>query len=558
VKRRASLPFFFLCASGIFSACGTRDPNVPGAATGQAFSSVVVHVSVYDDPAADAVALRGTTIAAIGKSADLSASCRAPCTIVDGKGGFLLPGFHDAHAHLAMTGEEGVGLSVRGGVASVQQTLRTYAAQHPELPWLVGRGWSPLLIARSPTHTDLDAAESVRPVALTDHTAHNLWVNSAALKASGVTRDTPDPPGGKIVHDASGEPTGVFLDSAKSLVLSKAPPPSEDDLVKFIAYGEKVSLGAACTSMQGGPVGLDLAKAYARLDREGKLRQRAFLWAPLLAPEPVFRAWLDFAHSLPREGKVQVVAFKGLADGTFAAHTAALLAPYADDRSVSGPLYATQEQFDGAVLRANRAGFPAAIHAIGDRATRTALDAFERSQKELHHTLVNRVEHATMVDPADTKRFAALHVAASIQPLWIQAGPSRAAFLPDRLLGPSRASRVYPWNDLLKEGALLLFGSDLPVTELNDPVTSIYAAVTRELANGDVFEPAQRIDADSALRATTVNPAVAIGWGDRLGRIAVGHEADLVLLARDPRKGARSLADDPMRQMWISGKLVVP
>jgi predicted amidohydrolase YtcJ len=172
---------------------------------------------------------------------------------------------------------------------------------------------------------------------------------------------------------------------------------------------------------------------------------------------------------------------------------------------------------------------------------------------------VNRVEHASLVDPADAGRFGVLGVAASVQPVWLAGYPSRASFASagDRV-GSVRTAHLFPWNELSQGGALLLFGSDLPASDLLDPVTGIYSAAVRRFPNGEELTPEQRIDADLALRAYTTHPAVAIGWGDRIGKIAVGYEADLVLLDHDPRSGAKGLVDDPMKRMWIAGTSVAP
>jgi predicted amidohydrolase YtcJ len=525
------------------------------------FSFVVANARLDSEAVAsgvDAVAVRGTKIVAIGRSRDLEAACTAACSVIDARGGFLVPGFHDAHAHLARAGENEYQLSVRGAsVLRIQATLREYAAQHRG-GWILGHGWNAAAFARWPTRFDLDAVESSRPVVLRDHSGHNLWTNTAAIDAAGITRDTPDPFSGRIVRDAKGDPTGVFLDAALRLVTSKEPATTEEERERFALAGQAMSLKAACTSMQGGPVTLEEARTYGRLDRQGNLRERAFLWAPLLSSDAAFQVWVDFARALPPDGKVQIVAFKGFADGTLSASTAALLAPYSDDASNEGRLYLRQDILNQAVVRANRAGFPAAIHAIGDRAVRAALDAFEVSRNALGHRLVNRVEHALLVDPSDAKRFGSLGVAASVQPVWLYGYPSRASFLPDRRLGEARVPHVYPWNELAGGGGLLLFGSDVPSSDLLDPLTGIFSAVLRRFPSGDDFVPAQRIDEELALRAYTTNPAVAIGWGDRIGKIAVGYEADLVLLDHDPRDGARSLGDDPMRRMWIGGQPVEP
>jgi predicted amidohydrolase YtcJ len=350
----------------------------------------------------------------------------------------------------------------------------------------------------------------------------------------------------------------MLLDAAQQIVLRRMPVPTEEERAAFILAGQERSLRVACTSMQGGPLPIDVARTYARLDREGRLRQRAFLWAPLLASQTDFDAWVALARSLPEGGKVQIVAFKGFADGTIAASTAALLEPYADDPSARGEVYVPEAALERAVLRANRAGFPVAIHAMGDAAVRAALDAYAASRRALGHALVNRVEHATIIHPDDIPRFAELGVAASVQPVWIQGYASARAFTPLTRLGQGRVDRIYPWGSLARSGAFLIFGSDLPSSQLDDPLTGLFAATERRFSNGEPFTPTERVDADLALRAYTESPALAIGWGNRLGRIAPGYEADLVLLDHDPRAGARSLAEDPARAVWVAGTRTQP
>ncbi len=561
---RASLGALVLLALAAAPSCGGAPPPSASAQAAHALGPldvVITHARVYGAAAGiDAVAIRGSKIASVGTSADLTFACTPPCAVVDAADGYLSPGFHDGHVHLATAGAESEELLVRGAsIPDIQAAVKAFAGAHPDAPWILGHGFSAVRFLSPPTRADLDAVEPTRPVALTDHTGHNLWTNTAALRAAGITKKTHDPPGGSIQRDAHGEPTGYFVDAGRGLVLAKAPPVTEEARERMVLAGERLSLEKACTSAQGGPVTLDIAKTYARLDREGKLHERAFLWGPLLAPEPVFNAWVAFAHELPKDGKVQVVALKGFADGTLEARTAALLAPYEDDPANRGKLYVPQDALNRAVVRANRAGFPAAIHAIGDAAVRSALDAFEASKAELGHHLMNRVEHASLVDPADAKRFGALGVAASVQPVWLYGFPSRASLgsLAGRL-GSARLARLYPWNDLAKGGALLVFGSDFPSSDLFDPISGIFAAARREVGDGDIVGPDQRLAFELAYRAYTESPAVAVGQGDRLGKIAAGYEADLVLLERDPRASAKSLKDAPLKKMWIAGRAVTP
>jgi predicted amidohydrolase YtcJ len=241
-----------------------------------------------------------------------------------------------------------------------------------------------------------------------------------------------------------------------------------------------------------------------------------------------------------------------------AARTAALLQPYADAPTTSGNLYYGQDKLNSQVLRANAAGFPVAIHAIGDRAVRQALDAYEYSKNMLNHSLVNRVEHANVVDPSDVPRFGTLGVAASIQPIWLYGYSSLATFTYLQRLGSARAPTAYAWQSLSSGGAVLLLGSDLPSSVLLDPITGIFAATSRQVANGEVFLANEALDADTALRAYTSTAPSVMGFGARLGKLAPGYLADLLWLDHDPSTGAKSIADDPIKRMWIGGVEVAP
>jgi len=559
--RPSSALFACFLAAGS-AACGSADPpspSVPADATAAELTLVIAHASLDAKvaPDVDAVGVRGGAIIGLGASDELAGRCGAGCTLVDARGGFLMPGFQDAHVHLYGAGMASFELDVSvGSVPKIQKALAAWAAAHPRDPWILGRGFYYGALSSPPTHADLDAVVADRPVALTDHSGHNVWANAAAIAAAGIDNTTPDPPGGKIVRDSAGAPTGTFEDAATALVLGKVPPYSDGDIERFIAAGEKLSLSAGVTASQGGPVPLKVAKAYARLDAQGKLRQRAFLWAPLGVSDDVFQQWIAFASGLPKDGKVHLVAFKGFADGVFPSRTAALLQPYADAPATSGDLYMPADRLAPLVARANGAGYAVAVHAIGDAAVRATLDGFELARATTPTTLVNRIEHVCLVDPADVPRFAALGVAASVQPIWI-AEASSSAMVESRL-GAARAARLYPWRSLADAGATLLFGSDMPASDQDDPVAGLYGAVTRRTASDALLGPDQALDPALALRAFTAAPAEAIGLGGSLGKLAPGQDADLLLLARDPRDGARSLADDAVVAMWIRGKAVAP
>jgi predicted amidohydrolase YtcJ len=375
-------------------------------------------------------------------------------------------------------------------------------------------------------------------------------VNSAALTAAGITEATPDPPGGKIAH-----PLGVFLDTAHALITDREPPLSDETVAAYVKSGQAKLLAAGITSaVEGGMESLQVARTYAKLDAGGELKQRAFLWAPLWGSDVEFQEWIDFSRTLPAEGKVHVVTCKGFLDGTMVARTAALLAPYADAPDTQGTLnYPFQTVLNSRVIRANKAGLPVALHAIGDRAVRQALDAFENSKAVLGHSLTNRVEHANVVDPVDVPRFGTIGVAASVQPAWLYAYPTLASFTYLNRIGEARAPTAFAWRTLAQGGATLVFGSDAPSSELFDPISGIFAAMTRQFFNGETFLPSEALDGDAAVRAYTSAQPSIMGWGTRLGKLAPGHYADIVWLGRDPRLGARSVAEDPIKGIWIGG-----
>jgi len=510
------------------------------------------------------VAILGSRIVALGKSDELLAAVPASCQKVDALGKFLLPGFHDSHAHLASGGKAFFELKLGvQTVTAIQADLRAYAKAHPDKAWITGGTWRAASFdeAHPPHHRDLDDAESNRPVMLRDVSGHELWVNSAALKLCGITRDTPDPKGGRIVRDSEGEPTGVLLETATYVVYAHLPPESEEETRTNILKGQELALACGVTAAEGNAVPLTLrdAKIYAALDREGHLPLRSFLWGNLAAPPLEFNAMAQFARSLPPGGKVQVVAFKGFVDGVLSSRTAAMLDPYVGHPEETGLPKMTQALLNELVLRANRAGFPAALHASGDRANRMALDAFENARHILGSTPRNRIEHVSVVSREDVPRFAKLDVIASVQPAFMFYASAKDFAPVSSALGPERTKNLYLWNSLKQAGATLIYGSDFPSSGKigPDPIAGMHCLVHRTLGDGTPFTPDEKIDGDSALAGYTSVPAEALGFGKTLGRIAPDYEADLVLFGEDPRLGRAMVAkQNPPLKVWIAGKLV--
>jgi predicted amidohydrolase YtcJ len=518
---------------------------------------VIVHAHLIGtdgaSPEADAVEVTGAAITRVGKSAELEAACSPPCVLVEAKGGFLAPGFHDAHGHFFTAAVEQAGLRVRSGpITAIQEDVRAWARAHPEDPWIVGNGFS--TVDGMPARADLDAAEPSRPVALADYTGHVHWLNSAALRAAGITAATRAPRGGTIEHDASGEPTGILHDAAGALVAAKEPPMEVAAIRAHLAAADRMALAKGITGWES-QLGLRVAQEAAEEAKRGAISARVLAWVPLSLSEANFAAYVAFGRSLPPGGTVQVVAAKGYVDGTLAARTAALLEPYADDPSTRGATSPTQAELDRDVARAHRAGLPVVLHAVGDRAVRSALDAFEHARaSDGGRRFADRVEHVVVLDPADAPRFAALGVAAAVHPLWLALPKDHQHFMQLDRVGPDRAARVYPLGTLVRAGARVVFGSDVPSSYLFDPVTGLRIATTRRMRDGTPFLPGEAIGVEEAFAASTSAALEHYGRMD-LGRIQPGQQADLALWRSDPRS-AESVEAAGLEAVWVAGVAV--
>jgi predicted amidohydrolase YtcJ len=287
--------------------------------------------------------------------------------------------------------------------------------------------------------------------------------------------------------------------------------------------------------------------------------QRSFLWGNLAAGAAEFEGTVRFARSMRPDGRVQVVAFKGFVDGVLSSETAAMFEPYTNKPGERGLPRMSQQRLNELVLRANRAGFPVALHAIGDRAVHMALDAFENSRATLGTALRNRVEHASVIAPDDVPRFGRLGVVASVQPAFMFFGGKRELAIQESFLGPERMKGLYLWKSLADTGATLVGSSDFPSSGRigPDPIAGLHCLIHRKLGDGTPFMPEERLAPDAALAMYTSQPAEVGGMGKSLGRIEIGYEADLILLDQDPRLAVASFAtQNPPRKIWIGGKMV--
>ncbi|WP_448578179.1 amidohydrolase [Thermaurantiacus sp.] len=466
---------------------------------------------------------------------------------LDARGRTLLPGLVDAHGHVMNLGFQLRQLDLTGTSCLDEALERTADAARAVAGdgWLRGRGWNQMLWARPefPTAADLDKAVPDRPAALERVDGHALWVNSAALKAAGITAKTKDPPGGRILRNARGEPTGVLVDAAMTLVDAVIPPPTplERDKAMQAAFSHLLSVGVTSVHDMGvDPDAWNLYRSFGDTDRLA-LRVTAYASgmeamdriAPL-GPTP----WLY-------GGRLRLQGVKLYADGALGSRGAYLKAPYADEPGNRGLLIVEETKLKNQMSRVNFFGFQLAVHAIGDAANSLVLDALAELKPTYGTDFRNRIEHAQVLDVADIPRFASLGVIASVQP--IHATSDR--LMAEVRLGPSRLEGAYAWNSLLRARARLAFGSDFPVEPAN-PFLGMQAAVAR-----DGWRTQESIPATQALAGFTIWAAWAGKQEGKVGTLMPGAYADFVLVDADPLAVPPSdIGRIKVLETWVAGK----
>jgi hypothetical protein len=517
---------------------------IAGADARAAGSIALVNGRVYsgdaDAPPAEAVLAIGGRIRHVGTSQQVRELAPAGTRVIDVQGATVLPGLSDAHAHLAGIGWREISFDLTGveSLAALQARLRERAASDVSA-WITGAGWieSRWKPAVFPTRADLDAAVAERPVVLERADGHAIVVNSRALAVAGIDRATPDPAGGQILRDpASGEATGMLIDTAMDLVQRHVPPATPQDLARALEAGAERSVRLGWTELQIAGTTWQEIEQICRLYAGGRIRLRLYaaIGGPGADADRLLAVGRDWKSCDPR---LTVRAIKLYMDGALGSRGAALLAPYSDAPASSGLLINPPE----VVLRMATAGLMSGIqiqtHAIGDRGNRLVLDQYERAfasvppEKRAIADPRYRIEHAQVVDQADMPRFAANGVIASMQ---TSHAISDMLFAPARL-GPGRIAGAYAWRSLMNAGARLAGGSDAPV-EQGDPLVEFYAAVARRTLDGFAgpdWGLDQRLTRDEALAVLTSGPAYAAFEEKERGTIAIGKLADLSVFSAD-------------------------
>jgi predicted amidohydrolase YtcJ len=566
--------FFVTILSGAL-ALAQSAASASTAASGPKADIIFVHANVYTGVPAnsqfssilreEAIAVRGDRIQAVGKNVDIL-KLKGPSTqVVDLGGHFVMPGFNDAHLHLAAAGLQKLNVDLTGVKTLDEFRKRVLVKVETAQPgeWILGGGWDETIwpVKALPSRWDLDEVSGGHPVFLDRVDGHLAVANTRALQLANITLATHDPQGGKIDRDENGQPTGILREGAQQAVRAVIPAPSHEMQRKGIEVALADLAAHGVTSAQDYSPGGESFQIYEDLEKEGKLTAR-------------ISEWLTFDNSV-EELKKQRAAhpqsdlmlhtgmLKGFMDGSLGGHTAALMEPYADDPKNSG-----LPQYDAAKLNEMAkervlAGFQLGFHAIGDKGVQMALDAFAEAEKAAKQQKVKapnggddfrlRVEHAQVTTPAQIARFKDLKVIASMQPGHLLTDMRWAK---DRL-GPKRAATSYAWAGFLNKGVTLAFGTDYPVEQVS-PFRGLYAAVTRKSEDGkQEFFLEQKLTMDQAIAAYTSGSAFAEFEETEKGKLMPGMLADFVVLDRDITAASpEKLLSTTVLRTLVGGKTV--
>ena len=528
----------------VLAACGATAAPRPARTADLVLQGGDIRTMDPERPHATALAVRGESIVAVG---DDVASWIGPHTrVVELHGATVTPGLVDAHCHLYELGTNLDAIDLRGTTSEQDAASRVSAKS----AWVIGRGWDQNRWPGQafPSHASIDQVVADRPVVLERVDGHAIWVNAAALRVAGITAQTADPPGGKIVRDAGGAPTGVLIDNATDLVWSKLPVASATEREARIAAAAKIAIAAGLTGIHEMGIEPATARAYEALVDRGALPLRvyAFVLGNPAHPDAIGTPW-------PAHGRFQMRGVKFFADGALGSRGARLYEPYDDDPHNSGLWVTEPAQLARAVERAVANGWQVAIHAIGDAGIGSVLDAYEAAERAHPGEHRLRVEHLQVLAAKDLPRVIATHAIASMQPTHATSDMPWA----EQRVGKQRILGAYAWRTMLDHRVPLAFGSDFPVEEVN-PLLGIYAAVTRQDAAGNPpqgWYPAQRMTLDEAIGAFTRGAAFAEFAEQRRGMLAPGREADLTVFDRALAPD-RSLLQTHVQMTVVGGQIV--
>jgi len=508
---------------------------------------LIVHAKVYtlnpQKPWAQSVAIRHGKIQAVGSEEEVEKYRGTGTKMVDAEEKLVLPGFCDSHVHfldgsLALTQAN---LEEAENLEQIQKILREYAEKHPGNSWILGRGWKYAAFAPEtlPRREMLDALFPDRPMYMQAYDEHTAWANSKALSLAGINKATPDPPNGSIVRDpVTGEPTGtVKEDTGMALIERVIPKPTREEKLTALRRGIKWANQNGLTRVHSAGGDFEELALYDELRQTKQLTLRFYI-AYLLNPPELRQPDVETIETARRKYHdewLDAGAVKFLMDGVVESHTAAFLDPYSDDPKLNGALFWDPEKYKNAVADLDRRNLQLFTHAIGDKAIRAALDAYEFVAAKNHNKDRRpRVEHIEDASAADLPRFGKLGVIASMQPL--HSYPStNLVDVWARNVGEERASRGWAWKSISDAGGRLAFGSDWPIVTLN-PWEGIQTAVTRQTREGKPaggFVPSQRLIVSQAIKGYTSGSAFAGRREKSEGSIEAGKTADVIIVDRN-------------------------
>ena len=565
-----------LIASLLMAATSSSAQNAdaPGASKAKA-DVIFIHGNIYTGVPAnsafssiareEAIAVRGDRIEAVGKNVDIEKLKGPQTQVIDLGGHFVMPGFNDAHLHLADGGLNKLRVDLTGvkSLDELRARVQKKVGESKAGEWILGGGWDETLwpVKATPTRWDLDEVSDGHPVFLVRIDGHIAVANTRALQLASITLASRDAQGGHIDRNEAGEPTGILRETAQGAVENVIPAATHEQRRQGIELGLADLAAHGVTSAQDFSPPWENFQIYEELEKEGKLTARISEWLPF--DEPVEELTRKRDSHPQSDLMLRTGMLKGFMDGSLGSHTAAMLEPYADDAKNSGLPRYEADKLNEMTKERVLAGFQIGFHAIGDKGVQMALDAFaeaEKAAKEAHVKAPNggedfrlRVEHAQVTTPAQFAQFKQLKVIASMQPSHLLTDMRWAQ---DRV-GPKRAATSYAWLAFLNKGVVLAFGTDYPVEPVS-PFRGLYAAVTRK-SEGDKQEyfPAQRLTMDQAITAYTTSSAYAEFEEKEKGKLIPGMLADFVVLDRDiTSAAAEKIVGTKVLRTVLGGKTV--
>ena len=511
-------------------------------------------------PEMQAIAVQGDRIAWVGSDSKARQLFASASRAIDLHGATVLPGLIDAHVHLVSLGQSLLRLNLKdvGDEAEAIARVKERVASAAPNEWILGWGWDEgRWASHYPTNRALSDVSPNNPVFLVGLHGFAAWANEKALQLAGITKETKDPENGKILRDEkSGEPTGILLNRAQTLVETHIPPMTLEQTKKAVELAARECVRNGLTSVHDARVSPIMLNAFRDLIREDRLPLR--IYAILDGADRVLvNEWLAREPELDPRHRLTIRSFKLFADGALGSRGAALLQPYSDAPQLKGVITTPEAELYQLTRRSLEKGFQVCTHAIGDAANRMTLDAYARALGEFPQARDPRlrIEHAQLLAPTDIPRFTKLGVIPSMQPTHATSDMTWA----EQRVGPQRIKGAYAWRSLLVTGVHLPLSSDFPGETLN-PFYGIYAAVTRQDPSGNPaggWYPEQRLTLNEALRGYTIEAAYAEFEEQAKGSIETGRLADFTVISRDiNRLAAKEILSIHVLKTFIGGKLV--